>query len=102
MGSYAGNWQRYRRLRSIAALFWLGILPYAWLVQFLNWQAGSHRLFVYALIFYGIFWLIAISRFEFFPCPRCGRAFATTWLCNRSFFAGKCVHCGLEKFDDGD
>ena len=102
MGPYTLDWRQYRRLRLAALLFWLCILPYAWLLQFLGQPGGSHTLRTSLLVLYGIFWCIAIFRFEFFPCPRCGRAFATTWLCNRSFFASKCVHCGLPKFDDGD
>jgi hypothetical protein len=102
MGPYAVDWQDYRRLRLTAALFWLGILPFAWLLQFLNQPTGSPKLHTSLLVLYGIFWLIATFRFEFFPCPRCRLPFATTWLCNRSFFASKCVHCGLEKFDVGE
>ncbi|MGB6974683.1 MAG: hypothetical protein WBD67_08385 [Terracidiphilus sp.] len=100
MGVYALDWRRYRQLRLTAALFWLGILPYAWLIQFLYQPRSPNTLHTSLIALYGIFWLIAVLRFEFFPCPRCGQAFATTWLCNRSFFAGKCVHCGLQKFDD--
>jgi hypothetical protein len=36
-----------------------------------------------------------------FRCPRCGEYFCRTWWYNKSFLAGKCVHCGLKKYADG-
>jgi len=102
MRPYSQDWKRYRRLRFTAILFWLGILPYAWLLQFLDEPFVSHTMRASLLVFYGAFWFVAIFCFEFFSCPRCGQFFATTWLRNRSFFASKCVHCGLGKFDDGE
>ncbi|HEU5457545.1 MAG TPA: hypothetical protein VFU68_02895 [Terracidiphilus sp.] len=102
MGAYTQNWQRYRSLRRTALLFALGIVPVAWLLRFLHEPPGVHTMRTSLLALYGLFWMIAALRFEFFPCPRCGQAFATTWLYNRGFFASECVHCGLPKYDPGD
>jgi hypothetical protein len=52
---------------------------------------------VYILIVVG-----AWFRLNFFLCPRCKKPFAIAWWFNLSVFARKCVHCGLEKFTDGD
>jgi uncharacterized metal-binding protein (TIGR02443 family) len=36
-------------------------------------------------------------RYQVGRCPRCGKWFSGAWWYNNSYFARKCVHCGLEK-----
>lgn len=102
MGKYAEAWERYRNLRLTALLLWLGGVPYIWLLGHLAPFLPTDVFKGFLFVLYFCVWFIATLRYEFFRCPRCGRAFAKTWWFNLSFLAWRCVHCGLRKFAEDD
>jgi hypothetical protein len=96
-------WDEYRRRRRA---FWLAIpLSLLWLAPgsllcYFLVRCGLRYdlafLFAIALSMLGNI-LIAHLKCMFWPCPRCGRPFHTTW-CYGSWFARRCIHCGLPKW----
>jgi hypothetical protein len=102
MGRYANDWERYRHIRNVAILLWLGILPFVWALQLLHHLAVPDEFFGALVVLYFLFWLVSAIRLEFFRCPRCGRPFSLTWWINLSFLARHCIHCGLKKFCEED
>ena len=56
-----------------------------------------------AIIAFFLGLVISGIRLQVFANPRCHRCFSGDWCYNKSFLAGKCVHCGLPKFsEDGN
>jgi hypothetical protein len=104
MGLYDADWKRYRMLYRVSLFGFLGALPTCLLVY------GLSRLHLPSLVLVPIwiaYVLVAMGvgawfLLNFFRCPRCNKLFAITWWSNLSIFARKCVHCGLQKFSDGE
>jgi len=109
MGFYDAGWKKYRRLRTTYVLLWMGILPFLWILHLLG-KVPNVKMTVGPLIFkyvlYALALAVAMIRLERFRCPRCGDFFAITRRYSLSVLASllapKCVHCGLEKFSDGE
>jgi Zn ribbon nucleic-acid-binding protein len=102
---YRQNWQRYRKLRLLFFLIWVGYIPVVYLFSLLVSNVLGVSSTVPIFVFAGLWMLLfAITGFRLsaWRCPRCGKWFAATWWYNKSLFARKCVHCGLPKFASGE
>jgi hypothetical protein len=100
---YQENWQRYRKLRNLYFVIWLGYIPAVYVFTVL--MSKAFGTFFPSFVFAGIWMLMFAAtgaRLSTWPCPKCGKWFSVSWWYNKSFFARKCVHCGLPKFADSD
>jgi len=99
MAGYEQKWSEYRRLRNTFFLVFLGAVPVFLVVSFVS-EKLIHTTFPASLV--AVLWLALFAfygiRLQLWRCPRCGKWFAATWWYNKSFFARRCVHCGLPKF----
>src|ERR1017187_589313 len=92
---YQEHWHRYRRIRNMYFLLWLGYVP----VTFVFGMVVSKVFGTYTpgFVFAGV-WIATLvivgSRLSAWRCPRCGKWFSATWWHNKGFLARKCVHCG--------
>lgn len=97
---YEEEWKEYRALRLQLIGVLLGYIPAVGLFTLIEQQFASS--FVPCMIF-AVFWLllflIAGVRYNMFTCPRCGETFAGRWWYTLSYFARRCQHCGLRKFE---
>ena len=100
MAGYEQNWNEYRRLRNTFFLVFLGGVPVFLLVSFVSEKLlhTTAPASVLAVVWFVLFIIYGI-RLQLWRCPRCGKWFASTWWCNKSFLARRCVHCGLPKFE---
>lgn len=101
MSEYIQNWREYRSLRRQLLFVWLGYVPAVGLFTLAEQQLW--RTFAPCFCFDGawlLWFLVSGIRFNRFACPRCGNTFAGTWWYNLSYFARKCQHCGLGKFEE--
>ena len=99
MEDYSANWQAYRKLRNLWWLVFLAYTPGAMAIALLgNYLFGSFSLGYAAAMVWIVAFVILGTRLNTWPCPRCGKWFCATWWYSKSFFARKCVHCGLPKY----
>lgn len=90
---YRAAWQKYRRLRVLFPLAFLGWLPFALLVMtvfgFLHWNP-----YIGMTLIFGWIPLISIFGWQWalWKCPRCGFAFKGPL---DSFFPKRCQYCNL-------
>ena len=98
-GEYREQWKEYRRRRNLMAAVFLGYVPIglAFGVMTRRVYNSSVPSLIVALVWLGLF-LATFYRSVFWPCPRCGQAFAGSWYWNTGFLAKVCRHCGLEKY----
>jgi hypothetical protein len=104
MGPYAKGWKRFRRIEWSLASVFLG-LPLLYFVGKIAQMLGVNSEILGAVILsaWFVFFIVSSIRYQLFRCPRCGEWFSGTWWYNLSYFARKCVHCGLPKFsEDGN
>ena len=100
MNGFEQQWNEYRKRRNLVLFAFLGFMPFVGAVGSL-----SGKMFHTDAIFtvFALSWLgfIAVSsvRLNCWPCPRCSKWFAGTWL-YRIPFARRCVHCGLPKYSN--
>ena len=96
---YQDCWQRYKKLRNLFWIVWLGYVPVVGMLSVLVlWFFGT---FVPGFVFAGLWmlmFLVVHIRLSGWPCPRCGKPFSKKWWYDKGFFARKCVHCGLAKY----
>jgi hypothetical protein len=99
---YSREWKGYRVRRNLAAIAVFGMIPFVFLLsvipQSIPWVEPVKSVLLVAW-FFGFIYVAIWS--QSFPCPRCGEYFCRKWWYNKSFFAEKCVHCGLEKYSNG-
>jgi hypothetical protein len=62
----------------------------------------SGWMFIASGLAWFLWFSIAFNHLTRFPCPRCGNHFCSSWRANQGLFAKKCLHCGLERFNDGE
>jgi hypothetical protein len=96
--AYRDGWNDYIRRRNALLIVFLGYLPWGALVMLSMQYLRLPYKFGMPLV---VAWFLAFPvvgiRYQLWRCPRCGKGFAYTWCYNRSYFARKCVHCGLTK-----
>lgn len=97
MDSYQAQWAKYRRMSyytiGIAVCFPFVVLTTAYIAALQQ----SLLLGLAVFLIWGVVFMVVGNRCARFPCPRCGRPFATTPGHTQGFFARACVHCGLPK-----
>jgi hypothetical protein len=101
MDDYQQDWQEYKRQRNQFWLVFVSYVPVCSAVAFVSLKL-FHTLtpgFIVALFWMGLF-LYTEIRLNTFSCPRCRNSFSSTWWYNKGFFARKCVHCGLRKYEN--
>ena len=98
-GNYQEQWRRYRKLRNVFFLIWIGYVPavMGFTVLFSHHFRTFTPSFVFAILWMLMFAVVG-SRLSRWPCPRCGERFSQVGWYNRGFLARKCVHCGLAKY----
>jgi Zn ribbon nucleic-acid-binding protein len=101
MGRYDVQWERYRRSRNAALLAFFGLLPFCVLLSELNPLIPSDILGL-LMIPYLILIMVTSTRVGGFRCPRCGERFFRTWWYSATVLNNRCLHCGLEKFTNGE
>jgi hypothetical protein len=98
---YSKEWQGYRNARTLLFSLWLGYIPGVFVVHWII-SKRMPSLAVGSSMVVALLWMAAFAasgiRFNSWPCPRCKNRFAGTNLYTYSYFARKCVHCGLAKF----
>jgi hypothetical protein len=99
MDDYTESWTQYRRVRNLFWLLFAGYVPVVGVAAVLCLKLFHTVMpgFPVAMIWMAG-WAITGVRLNTWPCARCGKWFASTWWYNLSFFARKCVHCGLPKY----
>ena len=100
MPNYQEDWKEYRRVRNTFIAVILSCIPVCVLVAFASVKL-FHTLtpaFVTAFLWMALL-LFSGERLNVWRCPRCGDTFSGTWLYNIGFFARRCVHCGLRKYE---
>jgi hypothetical protein len=107
IADYSAQWAQYKRLRNQAIIAVLSIFPLPLISRLTNALISNHSV-AYALnLILGVTWMIAVyvtgARANFFPCPRCGKLFASKWWYRGSMLlARRCAHCGLPKYASSD
>jgi hypothetical protein len=101
MAGYQNDWKDYRRIRNQWFLVFLGYVPVVGLVALVSFKLFNSFVpaFVMAILWTALF-LISGIRVNAWHCPRCGETFSGKWWYNKGLLAGRCVHCGLLKFQD--
>ena len=98
---YYPAWRIYRRRRRAFWLTTLAILPLVILGSVallpISYLFDSEKLIMAAPIAVMGGWFLLYQRIVWWPCPRCGKPFFTTWFRHWPF-AGQCLHCGLGKY----
>lgn len=94
---YRAAWQKYRRLRVLCPLSFLGWLPFAGVLGLILGLFGQVGQVVWLIL--SLAWLpfmtIFISQWAFWKCPRCGFAFKGPL---DTFFPKRCQYCDLPKW----
>jgi hypothetical protein len=95
---YSEHWRRYRRLRNVLLVLWIGFIPGLAALTVASQAFGGATLWtVVALV-----WILATGRvgsvMTTLECPRCGQRFSEGFWLNQPFLTKKCVHCGLPKY----
>jgi hypothetical protein len=99
MEDYTECWRRYRRIRNLFWLMFLAYTPVVFVATDLSLKLFHSYSLGFALaIVWMAGWVVVGVRLNTWRCPRCGKWFAATWWYSKSFFARKCVHCGLPKY----
>jgi predicted RNA-binding Zn-ribbon protein involved in translation (DUF1610 family) len=99
--TYEAAWNSYRRRRLWFIFAFVGYTPCCAIRSFILTQLLHSEIPVYALA--GLWMtglLVAWLRMIFFCCPRCGKRFFWQDAVSKKVFATKCVHCGLEKWEN--
>jgi hypothetical protein len=97
---YRVGWSDYVRRRNTLWIVFLGYLPLGALVMLsLKYLRLPYSIGMTLVIAWFLAFPIVGIRYQLWKCPRCGKGFAYTWWYNKSYFARKCVHCGLTKSD---
>jgi hypothetical protein len=101
MDSYQEQWDEYKRRRNTLLLLFVAYIPAVVAVIGVSRLLFSSLFPAYAAaILFMIPLVVAGSRFNHWPCPRCGKPFHSAgWYYNS--LARRCVHCGLRKYGDG-
>ena len=93
------QWTDYRN-RARMVLWLLAGVPLVGLLLAFTYVGSTAPL---ATVVVALLWVIALGvaalRLQFFPCPNCDKPFAFKYINNLPFFVGKCVHCGLPKWE---
>jgi hypothetical protein len=100
MGNYQTAWQRYKNLRNLAILAWVGFLPALHLAKIGARYFSMPALYFTVLIAWVVFLISTGAEVAYWPCPRCGKKFSSKWGYTVGTFARRCVHCGLPKYSD--
>ncbi|MDR3722065.1 MAG: hypothetical protein P4L00_10730 [Candidatus Acidoferrales bacterium] len=99
MSDYQREWQKVKQHRNQFWLMAAGYVPVCFTVAWVSMKLfqTSTPAIAFAIFWMGLIFLTGI-RVNTFLCPRCGKWFSTIWWYNLSFFARRCVHCGLPKY----
>src|ERR1700745_1068184 len=100
MIGFEQQWNEYKRRRNLFLLAFVGYLPVVSTLGSLSVRV-FHTQSLFPIVAFSWMGFIAVAglRFNFWPCPRCGKWFAATcWYKNP--FARRCVHCGLPKYSN--
>ena len=99
---FQGNWQRYKKLRNLSWITWLGYIPAVGV--FTVFVSRVFKTYVPGFVFAGM-WMLMFPVVGNPPLsmalPRCGKPFSKKWWYDKGFFARKCVHCGPPKYASG-
>src|SRR3954463_747137 len=99
--NYQDNWQRYKRVRNLFWVLFLGLFPaLLMMLVALGTSFESPGLVIAAVWF--VLLLMVGNRVSRWRCPRCGKIFAGAWWYNKGFAARNCEHCGLPKYASTD
>jgi len=99
--NYQENWQRYKRVRNLFWVLFLGLFPaLLMIVVALGTSFESPALVIAAAWF--VLFLFVGNRVSRWRCPRCSKIFAGAWWYNKGFAARRCEHCGLPKYGGVD
>src|SRR4029077_6938998 len=102
MSDYQKEWHRYKQLKKQFLVVWLCSLP-AYLILMPEILKNSTLLYATAITWAGLFFLTGF-RFRLWRCPRCGNPYAGYLIQTGGLelFRRRCVHCGLERYSNGD
>ena len=102
---YYANWVDVRQRTLVS---WLSILVFVlWpfiaggLEVGIAWAFGTAVSLFWTAIFPMIVFVILRFWMAYWPCPRCGNPYYTTWYCYWPF-AFHCLHCGLPEYAPKD
>ena len=95
-GEYSESWREYRRRRAWVLGLLAGWLPYALLIGLLmrSWP-GLPLISGVAAVLYLVAFMIALSRWLYWPCPRCQRRFRAQGTFGSRVMASDCAYCQL-------
>jgi hypothetical protein len=102
LANYAGEWRKYRLLRNVWLVLFLGVFTFPFTSDSLT--DLSRRLlhdpgYPFLLEIAGmLLWVFVSDRFFWFRCPRCRQPFFRKSWRHDAPFTEQCVHGGLPKF----
>ena len=99
--NYQENWRRYKRVRNLFWVLFLGLLPALLMILVALGSSFESPGLVIAAAWFVLF-LVVGNRVSRWRCPRCGKIFAGAWWYNKGFAARRCEHCGLPKYGGVD
>jgi hypothetical protein len=101
VSDYREQWTRYRFLRNLVLVAFVGAVP---LVLLVGTIPGNSSWVEYvqgtALGAWFLGFVVAAVLLQTFRCPRCGKSFFQRALYHNAF-AQKCMNCGLAKYSNG-
>jgi hypothetical protein len=105
IGDYSEDWHRYKLLRNVFLVLWLGLIPALYVFFVVGSRIVQTDILAIVLtgswVLAGVWVRIVLLTWQ---CPRCGERFsgASLWVADWSygkyFLPKRCVHCALPKY----